>query len=86
MTDSFLEGERKYISDVDEGKEIGGRGDGEENGVGGSGVQGTGDKGIWWWGGEGHLQDIPETWEGRYLKESLGVTLAETPSSGGYGS
>jgi hypothetical protein len=55
MTDSFLEGERKYISDVDEGKEIGGRGDGEENGVGGSGVQGTGDNGNWWWVGEGHL-------------------------------
>lgn len=30
----------------------------------------------------GHLQDMPETWDGQDSQESMGVTLAKTPSSG----
>ena len=33
-------------------------------------------------GGEGHLTDLPETWDEEALPESMGMTLAETHSMG----
>ena len=31
------------------------------------------------------FENVPETWDGRDSRESIKVTLAETPSSGRYG-
>lgn len=37
-----------------------------------------------WWkcGVQGHLHKVPETWDSKGSQEAMGVTLAETYSSG----
>ena len=73
----------------DRRRELDGRGDGEGNG--GSGIgrarkeileskQNLMAAGSW------HLWNTLETWDGGGSRISMGISLVETPSSGGYGS
>ena len=73
--------------EVDGGRELGERGHGEDNRAeGGSGVGRAGERmeiGGGWVGGISRTYQRPRRKGGS--RESMGVTLAETPSSGEYG-
>lgn len=90
MLEPHLEGKIKYSQEVDEGTELHGRGNEEENRRAEYQVWGeTGKRAkepeelikISFQQEERHLQDVPEPWDGRASQEYKGVNLSETPTS-----